>query len=191
MTKRNTLSGDEREVLLGFLDAQREALRNAVYGLTGAEAKQAPSASALSVGGLLKHVAAVEREWAGMIRGEHQGKDAEVHAASFQCGESSLEELLADYAEAASQTDETVSAASLDDPVPVPKDVPWFPKDIEAWNVRWVLLHLIEETARHAGHADVVRETIDGAQAIELLAAVEGWPEQGFVKPWRRAAERG
>ena len=71
--------------------------------------------------------------------------------------------------------------------VPVPQ-VPWFPKDIEAWTVRWVLVHLIEETARHWGHADIVRETVDGAQALELLAAVENWPEEGGpVKPWRRA----
>ena len=190
MTKRNTLSSDEREVLLGYLDRQREGLRNAVYGLTGEEARLAPSASALSVGGLLKHAAAVERNWAGLIRHEHQGADVETHLASFRCGEASLEELLADYEAAARETDETVlAAASLQDPVPVPKDVPWFPKDVEAWTVRWVVLHLIEETARHAGHADIVRESVDGAQAVELLAAVEGWPEQGFVKPWRRAAE--
>ena len=48
------------------------------------------------------------------------------------------------------------------------------PRDVEAWSVRWVLLHLIEETARHAGHADIVRESIDGAQMYELMAAVEG-----------------
>ncbi len=70
----------------------------------------------------------------------------------------------------------------------MPKGVPWYPKDLGAWTVRWVLVHLIEETARHTGHADIVRETVDGAQAVELLAAVEGWPEDGFVKPWRKPA---
>jgi uncharacterized damage-inducible protein DinB len=190
MTKRNLLSGDEREVLLGYLDRQRQGLRNAVYGLTGEEAALAPSASALSVAGLLKHAAAVERNWAGLIRQQHQGADVETHLASFLGGEIPVPDLLADYEKAARETDETVlAAATLDDPVPVPKGVPWFPKDIEAWTVRWVVLHLIEETARHAGHADVVRETIDGAQAVELLAAVEGWSESDFVKPWRRAAE--
>ena len=48
----------------------------------------------------------------------------------------------------------------------MPQGVPWFPDDVEAWSVRWVLLHLIEETARHAGHADIVRETIDGATVL-------------------------
>jgi hypothetical protein len=54
--------------------------------------------------------------------------------------------------------------------------------------VRWVLLHLVEETARHAGHADIIRETVDGATAYPLMAAAEGWPESDFVKPWAPAA---
>jgi len=62
--------------------------------------------------------------------------------------------------------------------------VPWFPKDVSAWSVRWVLLHLIEETARHAGHADILRESIDGATALPLMAAAEGWPEQPWITPW-------
>jgi hypothetical protein len=58
--------------------------------------------------------------------------------------------------------------------------VPWFPKGVAAWSVRWVLLHLIEETARHAGHADLLREAVDGATAYPLLAAAESWP----ATPW-------
>ena len=73
----------------------------------------------------------------------------------------------------------------LDHPVPVPKGVPWFPPDLDAWSLRWVLLHLIEETARHAGHADIVRESIDGATMYELMAGAEGWPETEWIKPWR------
>lgn len=191
MTQRNLVSSDEREVLLGFLDKQREGLRTAVYGLDFEQARSAPSASALSVAGLIKHAAKVERDWAAMIRRDRASADLQAHvaahAASFECGRTPVEELLADYAAAARETDEAVlAAASLDQPVPVPQDVPWFPKDIKAWNVRWVLVHLIEETARHAGHADVVRESVDGAQSVELLAAAQGWPEDGFVKPWRR-----
>ena len=74
--------------------------------------------------------------------------------------------------------------ADLDQPVPVPKGVPWFPDDVDAWSVRWVLLHLIEETARHAGHADIVREAIDGATAFPLMAAAEGWPATPWLQPW-------
>ena len=72
-------------------------------------------------------------------------------------------------------------ASSLDQPVPVPKGVPWFPDDVDAWSVRWVLLHLVEEIARHAGHADIIRESIDGATMFELMAAAEGWPATDWL----------
>ena len=69
--------------------------------------------------------------------------------------------------------------------VPVPRDTPFYPRDVTCWSVRWVLLHLIEETARHAGHADIVRESIDGATAIPLITAAENWPPNDFIKPWQ------
>jgi hypothetical protein len=89
------------------------------------------------------------------------------------------------YDEVAAGTEEVIAGVEdLGRPVPVPKDAPWFPKDVEAWSVRWVLLHMIEETARHAGHADIVRESIDGATAYPLMAAAEGWPATPWLTPW-------
>ncbi len=81
---------------------------------------------------------------------------------------------------------EAMATADLDTPVPVP-DAPWNPKDVDSWSVRWVWLHLLEELARHAGHADIIREAIDGATMYELVAAREGWPETPWLKPWRRS----
>jgi Protein of unknown function (DUF664) len=78
-----------------------------------------------------------------------------------------------------------VETADLDTEVPVPQDIPWFPKDQKAWSVRWVILHVINELARHAGHADIIRETIDGATMYELIAGLEGWEMQGWVTPWK------
>ncbi len=78
---------------------------------------------------------------------------------------------------------EAVRTVDPDLPVPVP-DAPWNPKDVEAWSVRWVWFHLVEELARHAGHADIVREAIDGATMYELIAGREGWPETPWLKPW-------
>ena len=72
--------------------------------------------------------------------------------------------------------------------VPVPQGVPWYPDDLDAWSVRWVLMHLIAQTARHAGHADIVREAIDGATAFPLLAAAEGWPATPWLQPWEPTA---
>ncbi len=78
--------------------------------------------------------------------------------------------------------------ADLDTQVPVPHDVPWFPQDLDFWNVRWVALHLIEELSRHAGHSDIIRESIDGATMYELIAGAEGWPETDWIKPWKATA---
>lgn len=78
-----------------------------------------------------------------------------------------------------------IGTADLDAAVPVPRDAPWFPRDVEAWSVRWVILHLIGELARHAGHADIIRESIDGATMYELIAAAEQWEPQPWLTPWR------
>jgi Protein of unknown function (DUF664) len=67
----------------------------------------------------------------------------------------------------------------------VPRDAPWFPADVEAWSVRWVIEHLISELGRHAGHADIIRESIDGATMYELVAAAEGLAPQPWLTPWR------
>jgi hypothetical protein len=97
-----------------------------------------------------------------------------------------LAELLGDYDAACAETDATIMAIDdLNQEVPVPSGRPWLPTDITAWTVRWVVLHLIEETARHAGHADIVRESVDGASAGTLLAAAEGWPADGWITPWQ------
>lgn len=69
-------------------------------------------------------------------------------------------------------------------PVPVPTDAPWYPDDVPARSVHWVWLHLLEELARHAGHADIVREGVDGATMDELMAGYEGWPVTDWLTPW-------
>jgi hypothetical protein len=102
------------------------------------------------------------------------------YAAGFrlEAGET-LADALAAYAAVAAETEAIIGAIpDLGQPVPVPKGVPWFPQDVEAWSVRWVLLHLIQETARHAGHADIIRESLDGATMYALMAAAEGWQEK-------------
>ena len=178
---------DERGALLGFLAHQRGLVRITAFGLTDAEAAQTPSASALSIGGVVKHLAQVERSWMDTVRGT-PGMDPAQYMEGFRFSPGdSLEAALSDYADAARETEKLV--ADIDDlghPVPVPRGVPWFSTEADAWSIRWVLLHLIEETARHAGHADIVRESLDGASSISLPAAAEGWPANDFVKPWRR-----
>ncbi|MBO0841518.1 MAG: DinB family protein [Sciscionella sp.] len=179
---------DERAGLLGYLAHQRYVLRLAAHGLTDEQARATPTASALSVGGLLKHVASVERGWMDAVS-QRQPTDrrAADYQASFQLAENeTLADVLADFDRAGEETTEVIAGiADLNQPVPIDKSVPWNPKDVDAWSVRWVLLHLIEEIARHAGHADIVRESVDEATAYPLMAAVEGWPETPWLTPWR------
>jgi uncharacterized damage-inducible protein DinB len=185
---------DERSGLLRYLEQQRHVLRVAAYGLTDEEARMKPSKSALSVGGLIKHVASTENGWIDITLQLPQPsaeEGQERYVDEFQMGEDeTLADVLARYDEVAARTEEVIAGITdLGQRVPVPKEVPWFPKDVDAWSVRWVLLHLIEETARHAGHADIVREHIDGATAFPLMAAAEGWPESPWMTPWKPAAQ--
>jgi hypothetical protein len=112
--------------------------------------------------------------------------DQDDYEANFQLdADETLSGVLDLYSEVAKTESVVAGIADLAHPVPVPPGVPWFPDDVEAWSVRWVLLHLIEETARHAGHADIVRESIDGATAYALMAAAEGWPASPWIQPWQ------
>jgi len=179
---------DERDALLSYLAQQRHVLRVAAYGLTDEQARSTPTRSILSVGGLLKHVTHTESSWVDTILQLPAG-GSDTYAESFRMrAEESLGELLDRYAAVARRTEDVVAAVDdLGRPVPVPRGVPWFPPGIEAWSVRWVLLHLVEETARHAGHADILRENIDGATAFPLLAAAEDWPATPWMQPWTPA----
>jgi uncharacterized damage-inducible protein DinB len=176
---------DETDLLLAFLDQQRLAARTAGHGLTDAQSSAAPTPSPLSVGGLIKHLAAVERSWTNtMLQGDQTGSPDEYMAGFALTEDETLAGVIADYEAAVHATDIAVRKLGLDAPVPVPRGVPWFPDDVDEWSVRWVVLHLIEETARHAGHADIVREAVDGATSGALLAAVEGWPATDWMQPW-------
>jgi hypothetical protein len=178
---------DERDGLLSYLAQQRYVLRLASFGLTDEQAGATPTVSKLSVGGLIKHAASVERNWMSVVlqRSEERGS-AEDYEAGFRLGpDETLADVLAVYEEAARDTDLVIaSIPDLGQPVPVPRGVPWYAQDVEAWSVRWVLLHLIQETARHAGHADIIREAVDGATAFPLMAAAERWPATPWIKPW-------
>ena len=180
---------DERDALLGYLGQQRLAVRISAHGLTDEQARMTPTAGTLSIGGLVRHLTAMERGWTAMVEGRYDAGQEDYEANFVLPSDMSLADALDEYAEVTAETHRSVSAiADLGQPVAVPRGVPWFPDDIDAWSVRWVLLHLIEETARHAGHADIVREAIDGATAFPLMAAVEDWPVTPWMQPWEPSA---
>ncbi|MFZ3471959.1 DinB family protein [Streptomyces sp. 4.24] len=161
--------GDERGTLLSFVEAQRAALREAAQGLTGEQAASRPSVSELSLSGLLKHAAQCELGWLRMAQqaapAEGEGQE-ESWGDAFRLVEGeSVESVLAFWAGVSRETEAFIAAVpSLDDSFPLPP-APWFPADAKV-SMRWMLLHLVEEFARHAGHADIIRESIDGTRAM-------------------------
>jgi hypothetical protein len=171
---------DERDGLLSYLAQQRLALRATVHGLTDEQARLTPtSTSTLSLGGLIKHAAFCERGWiAGTIANRLPEGGGRDWGTEFQLQEGeTLASVLALYDEVARESEAIIAEIpDLGQPVVVPP-APWFPKNVKSWSVRWVLLHAIEETARHGGHADILREALDGKTWYELMAASEGWSD--------------
>jgi uncharacterized damage-inducible protein DinB len=175
---------DERDALLSFLAQQRDALRYAAHGLPDEQASATPTVSELSLAGLIKHVALVEHAWITFLK----DGDSSVFMPDYDwadgfrlVGSETLADVLAFSADVATRTEKIV--ADLDDlgallPATT-QGVPWIPAGL-VWTPRWVLLHIIEETARHAGHADILRESIDGQTCYALMAAAEGWTDL----PW-------
>jgi hypothetical protein len=189
---------DERQTLIEFLAHNQNAFLAIAYGLTDEQARSTPSVSALSIGGLIKHVAGVQRSWMARVTAApgsppRDDRPFEEQAAEYQDqyvmrDDETLEQLLDTLRAQNEDTLRIVAEADLDTQVPVPHDVPWFPQDLDFWNVRWVAMHLVEELTRHAGHGDIIRESIDGATMYELMAGLEGWPETDWIKPWKATA---
>ncbi|BBB01532.1 hypothetical protein RVR_8997 [Actinacidiphila reveromycinica] len=165
---------NERDALLAFLDAQRGALRRAARGLTDEQAAAHPSPSTMALGGLVKHAARCEHHWVQVIllggpQPEWAGSEGDRNDEFQLLPGERLSDLLAELEAEGQATRAAVTALpSLDVAVPLP-EAPWFPKDAKR-SARWILLNLIGEQARHAGHADIIRESLDGAVAFDLLA---------------------
>jgi uncharacterized damage-inducible protein DinB len=190
---------DEPEAVREFLRYHQSAFFAVAFGLTDEQARATPTVSALSIGGLIKHVTGVQRNWTERIeaapefpaadsRPREEAREEAIAAYTDQWvmrEDETLQQLLSHYQAQNAETLRIVDEADFDAAVPVPKAVPWFPKDIDSWTVRWVIHHLVNELARHAGHADIIRESIDGATMYDLIAGLEGWPETEWVKPWK------
>jgi uncharacterized damage-inducible protein DinB len=162
-----TLTGEKAD-LIESLDRHRYFLQFAARGLTDEQAQQRTSVSELCIATLIKHVTATEATWVRFLQGgaEAMGNDPEAWARDWRIepGET-LEGLLEAYAAVARATDDLVATLpDLDAAHPLPR-APWF-KPGATWSARRVLLHILAETAQHAGHADIIREGIDGQKTM-------------------------
>ncbi|MET9553759.1 DinB family protein [Streptomyces sp. NPDC006645] len=178
----------ERADLLAALATARATLTDTVRGLSDDQLGQTPTVSALSLGGLVKHVASTEEAWLSFVLGGPSAMSFDlpdgVTWADFETGAVSeypqwaidrendfrmgpgdtLAKILARYEEVAKRTEKIVAEVpDLAATRPLP-DAPWNePGAVRS--VRAVLIHLVQETAQHAGHADILRESIDGRKS--------------------------
>lgn len=159
----------ERADLQQALGAAHHFLTFTAKGLTDEQAAATPTVSALCVGGTIKHVAWVQDRWLSFMLGDPGPMSSggfEQHTNSFRMldGET-LAGILERYAEVHARTLEALrTLPDLDVSYPLP-EAPWFPPGAR-WSARRVLLHIVAETTHHAGHADIIRETIDGQKTM-------------------------
>jgi uncharacterized damage-inducible protein DinB len=161
MSTTNASPETERAGLREFLAYQREALIDKLQGLSDEEARMTATVSSLSLLSLVKHSAIWERRWFQVIVAGRRfpGEWPEAQSAGVDptfrlTEEDTVETVVADYREQIAASQEILGSFDLDTPCAWP--------EMADQNLRWVALHMIEETARHAGHADIIRETIDG-----------------------------
>ncbi|MYT75265.1 MULTISPECIES: DinB family protein [unclassified Streptomyces] len=162
--ERPPFQADERTALIGWLDLQRQILRWKCEGLSEADAHRSvvPSSPAMTMAGLISHMRWVEHTWLEVmfLDGDETPNPSfgeEDEDADWRTDGTTLKQLLADYEAQCARSNEIVAAASLD-------DIGRNDHRAAKANLRWMLIHLVEETGRHAGHADIVRELLDGSK---------------------------
>ena len=170
------MTSTERDELVALLTKHRGLFLVTVQGLTDEQVRLTPTVSALSLGGLVKHVTATVAQWLDFVEhGPGGGVDIdwddpdpallEAFADGFRLlPDETLEEVLAGWGAVADRTDALVRTVDLDETHPLPQ-APWFPPG-EVWSNRRVLIHVLAEIAQHAGHADILRESIDGQKSM-------------------------
>ena len=148
--------GAEKDILWGLLDANRSVLPWKLEGLTEEQARSKPLGSDTSLLGIVKHLAAVEYAWFAETFGRETEPLPDDADADFRIeDEETIESIVAFNARAVASSDTVIGDLELDAEGRAHGAGP-------PVSLRWVLAHMIEETARHAGHADAVRELIDG-----------------------------
>ncbi|HEX2155051.1 MAG TPA: DinB family protein [Acidimicrobiia bacterium] len=149
----------EREMLFSFLDFYRSVMIRKVEGVDRDGLRMSPVESGTSLGGLIKHLAYVERSWFQRVWAAREVEFPwadEDPDADFRLDADEDADVLIEFYRQECDASRAIAAAShLDDTVETPRG--------KQLSLRWLMVHMIEETARHAGHADLLREMIDGS----------------------------
>jgi uncharacterized damage-inducible protein DinB len=170
--------GGERQVLEAFLDFHRQVLVSKVDGISEKEARHRRVPSKTTLTGLIKHMIGVERGWFQEVLGGRNPDDIGPNVGggeeSWDLAENeTVSSLIEEYEQTCEQSRRTAARFALDDAVPE--------LDLGQVSLRWIYVHMIEETARHAGHADILRELTDGAAGVDGDSAVRTWLDRIVV----------
>lgn len=162
VTLNGITTGTERVIIEDILDPNRQALIATARGLSEADARRRLVASLTTPISLLKHAAGAERIWfqrfwAGLDESECDGYSRRDEGTFAVADDESLADVIAEFERASQRSREIASRFSLDDTKDNPRE--------GAVSMRWTLLMLIQEFARHAGHGDILREQIAGVGA--------------------------
>ena len=174
---------DLKQALTTYLQSGRDVLLWKLEGASEYDARRPMTPTGTNLLGLVKHLSGVEAGYFGFVLGRPfpeplpwMDDDAEANADMWATADESRTEIVDLYRRVWLHTDETVSALSLGSR----GEVPWWPEERRHPTLHTLLVHVIAETHRHAGHADIVRETIDGSAGFRpsnanLPGAEENW----------------
>lgn len=186
-------STTELDNLLEWVDVELTNARSIVSALTGDQLRTRPIASSeLTLGWLILHIGEVAESWLARAAAAPEPLDTGrtllesfEHAAAVNqaADDATAEEVLAEFDRRHAAALDHLRAVDLDAPMPAPAEMPWFPTDLPPLNGRWAVMHAFNEIARHSGHADLLREAIDGGTMYDLISRDQGI-DMSYIGKW-------
>lgn len=181
------VTGEKRDLLI-LLQDQRNMLKITARNLSDDEARKQSTVSTLTIGALIKHLAHGEENAARVITERDENAEFDMSQAMTEyemTDDETLAGWLAEYDRGAAEFDRVIAdAESLDELIPQPT-APWQPER-EWLSIRAMIIHLIRETAHHCGHADIIREALDGQTTMGAISEGQEWAEQWADADWAK-----
>ena len=185
------MSESAKQILQRYLQRGRDALVWKLDGLSEYDVRRPMTPTGTNLLGLVKHVASVEAGYLGETFGRPFPEElpwfddgAEVNADMWATADESRDDIVGLYRRVWAHSDETIASLELD----ATGRVPWWPAERAEVTLHWILVHMIAENERHAGHADIVRETIDGSAGIRPEGS--NLPNEGDEAWWSGYRDR-
>lgn len=181
------VTGEKRDLLI-LLQDQRNMLKITARNLSDDDARKQSTVSTLTIGALIKHLAHGEENAARVITERDENAEFDMSQAMTEyemTGDETLAGWLTAYDRGAAEFDRVIAdAESLDELIPQPT-APWQPER-EWLSIRTMIIHLIRETAHHCGHADIIREALDGQTTMGAISEGQEWAEQWADADWAK-----